>query len=160
VLAMDGLPVDSLPMFEADLYRTPHGKPVAFEIQRGSQDLTLTVPVVEEQEHDFDDLADLVKPEKSLVRGLGILGVEISSKISNMLPELRVNSGVIVAARAAGSAEEIGLQPGDIIHSLNGAPIVTLEGLRTALGRLKSGDPVALQIEREGTLMYVGFNVE
>jgi len=35
-----------------------------------------------------------------------------------------------------------------------------MEGLRAAVGALKTGDPVVLQVERDGGLMYVSFEME
>jgi S1-C subfamily serine protease len=68
---------------------------------------------------------------------------------------------VIVAAKAAGSgASDNPLTTGDVIHSLNGETITSLEGLRSTLGRLKPESPEALQIEREGKLMYIAFQME
>jgi serine protease Do len=71
-----------------------------------------------------------------------------------------VDTGVIVAARAADATQETGLKAGDVIHALNGTKIDSLDGLRTAVGRLKPGDAVALQIERDEILMYVSFELE
>jgi S1-C subfamily serine protease len=116
--------------------------------------------VIEEAASPVDDLAELVNPEKSLVRGLGILGVEIDHEIAELIEDLRIESGVVVAARAAESTEETGLKTGDVIHACNGTKIETLEGLRAALARLKPGDAVALQIERDGAMMYVAFEME
>ncbi len=158
--AVDGAPVATLPAFETALFRRSHGNPVTVEILRDAQKLSFTVPVVEEPENQFDDLADLVNPEKSLVRGLGILGVEINPEIAAMLEGLRLASGVIVAARAAEATQDTGLKTGDVIHALNGTKIDSLDGLRAAVGRLKAGDAVALQIERDEVMMYVSFELE
>ena len=38
-----------------------------------------------------------------------------------------------------------GLEPGDVIHAINGKWIVDLEALRSVLDPMKAGDPVALQ---------------
>jgi len=160
LVSLDGAPVANLPGFETALFGRPHGNPVAIEVLRGSQKLSFTVPVVEEAESQFDDLAELVNPDKSLVRGLGILGVEITHEIAGMIEDLRVESGVIVAARAADATQETELKTGDVIHALNGAKIDSLEGLRAAVGRFKPGDAVALQIERDGILMFVAFELE
>jgi hypothetical protein len=35
-----------------------------------------------------------------------------------------------------------------------------MDGLRAAVGALQTGDPVVLQIERDGGLMFVSFEVE
>ena len=67
---------------------------------------------------------------------------------------------MIVAARAADATQETGLKAGDIIHAINGTKVETLEGLRTVVGRLKPGDSVALQIERDEILMFVSFELE
>jgi S1-C subfamily serine protease len=106
-------------------------------------------------------MTDLIDPQKNLVSKLGILGIEIDKKVSQMLPGLREASGVIVAAKAAGfGGEENSLAIGDVIHSLNGTPVIGLDFLRSALDRIKPDSPVALQIEREGTLMYTSFRMD
>ncbi len=78
-----------------------------------------------------------------------------------MLEDLRIGSGVIVAALTeSAAAQEIGLATGDIIHSVNGVPIQSVEALRDALDKVKSGLTVALQVEREGQLQFVTFEME
>jgi S1-C subfamily serine protease len=69
-------------------------------------------------------------------------------------------SGVIVAAKAADSKVDVSLATGDVIHTINGAPVDTIEGLRTALDRLKPNASVVLQIERQGSLMFITFQNE
>jgi S1-C subfamily serine protease len=39
-------------------------------------------------------------------------------------------------------------------------PIDSADTLRSSLAALKVGDAVALQIERDGALMYLGFELE
>jgi S1-C subfamily serine protease len=96
-----------------------------------------------------------------LIATLGIVGVAINKNISEALPGLRMASGVIVAARTAYAATvETGLQSGDIIHALNRIDIISLDGLRQALDKLKTGDSVVMQIERQGRLMYLAFDME
>ena len=55
---------------------------------------------------------------------------------------------------------DTGLQAGDVIHQLNTKPIDSADALRGAVDNLKSGDPVVLQVEREGELMYVSFEID
>jgi S1-C subfamily serine protease len=55
---------------------------------------------------------------------------------------------------------ETGLQAGDVIHQLNLTPIDNMETLRTAVGKLKTGDPVVLQVERADGLSYLSFEME
>jgi S1-C subfamily serine protease len=78
-----------------------------------------------------------------------------------MLPDLRKQYGVVVAARAAGSEGlEVDLRPGDVIYAINNEPTSTVASLTTALGQMKTGDAVVLQVERDGPLMYVAFEME
>jgi S1-C subfamily serine protease len=129
-------------------------------VLRGTQKMTLQIPVREDRS-DVDQTVDLSDPSKSLVAKLGIFGVELNEKLAAELPDLRRPSGVIVAALAADMlGEETDLQAGDVIHALDGKPIVTLDDLRTAVADIPSGAPTVLQIERDGVLMYVAFEME
>jgi S1-C subfamily serine protease len=44
---------------------------------------------------------------------------------------------------------------GDVIYSVNNVPMATLEALRRALDDLMPTDPLVLQIERDGKLMFL-----
>jgi S1-C subfamily serine protease len=103
----------------------------------------------------------MVNPEDNLVSKLGILGIEISDKISDMLPELRHNYGVVVAARSASPPYSGGeLEIGDVIYEINRTPAVTIKTLRSTLDDLKAGDDVVLEVERSGKLLYVTIELE
>jgi serine protease Do len=52
------------------------------------------------------------------------------------------------------------LQPGDVIHALNGTPVASVDALKAAAVALKTGAAAVLLIERESTLMYLAFRVE
>jgi S1-C subfamily serine protease len=141
-------------MLRADLV------PIHLEVQRGTQKIPLVVSVVEIK-GDMDRLADSLDPEKDMVPKLGIMGVQIDARIAAMVPGLRMGSGVIVAARTAfGPVAESGLDTGDVIHAVNGVTIITLDALRAAVDKLKPDDPVVIQIERDGKLRYLAFEME
>jgi serine protease Do len=159
ILSVDGTPAGSLPLFTHSLYMHGSGERVRVEVLRGSQRLQLEIPLVE-RPHKEDSLIDTADPEKNSVRRLGIIGIELNLQLAQSLPELRIPTGVIVAAMTAGDvSRDIPLQSGDVIHGLNGTPITTLDGLREALAKLKPGDGVALQLERLGQLIYVSFTL-
>lgn len=84
----------------------------------------------------------------------------IDLDLARSLPDLRIPTGVIVAARTLGEGTgEIPLQTGDVIHALNGTPITSVAGLRDALAKLMPGYAVALLVERYGQLIYVSFSL-
>ena len=157
VLSVDGVAISSLPQFAQSLYLHKTGDHAAIDILRGADRLKINVGLAE-RPHKEDSLVDLADPIKNLVRPLDILGVELTLELARELPDLRIPTGVIVAARTLGARTgEIPLQTGDVIHGLNTTPITTLDGLRTALAAMKPGDPVALQIERHEQIFYVSF---
>lgn len=157
ILSVDGKPTGTLPLFIHSLYMHGSGERARLAILRGSQQLQLDVPLIE-RPHKEDSLADMADPEKNLVRRLGIIGLELNLQLAQSLPDLRLPTGVIVAALTAGErSQEIPLQTGDVIHGLNGTPVTTLAELREGLAKLKAGDAVVLQIERYGQLIYVSF---
>jgi serine protease Do len=157
--SVDGQPAENVPTVSYNFMLHDAGDKVHIEALRGNKKLTFDVPLVEEK-HDIDGVLALATPEKNLVAELGILGVEIDTRLAPMLTQLRNQFGIITAARTSGGPREIPLLPGDVILSLNDLPTMTLEGLRTALGRLAPADPVVLQIERDGKLMYLTFSLE
>jgi len=158
ILNVDGVPTGSLPLFAHGLYLHKSGESAKVEILRGTSRVQLEIPLVE-RPHKEDNFADLANPEKDIVRPLNILGIEITEELAHSLPDLRIGTGVIVAARTLGSRTgEIPLQTGDVIHGVNGTPITTLASLRAALANEKAGDAVAIQIERSGQLFYVSFS--
>ncbi|MDR1067143.1 MAG: trypsin-like peptidase domain-containing protein [Clostridiales bacterium] len=80
---------------------------------------------------------------------LGIMGTTITQEISRMynLPE----AGVFVNSIVEGSsAEKAGIQRTDIITSINGSPIFTMEQLSQFIGEFKVGDIVTISVVREG----------
>jgi len=94
------------------------------------------------------------------VRALGIIGVEIDKKIAAMTEDLRDPYGIIVVARSSDAAGDIPITAGDVIRTLNGQPMTTLERLRAALKALQPGAPVVLQIQREQRLLFVAFTLD
>lgn len=160
VLAVDGRPVDNLPMFMMSFLQHHEGQNVHLQVQRGVQTLPFDVSAVEER-HTTDRLGSLVDPEKNQIPQLGIIGVGIDQQTEAMFPNLRGSYGVVVGARSdAPRGIATGLQTGDVIHEFNGSVTPTVEALRSAIAKSKRGDPVALFVEREGKLLYVAFEME
>jgi serine protease Do len=145
---------------EAYIYRSPMRQHVTLGILRGKDQLEINVPVIDTVD-DPQRFADMVNPEDNLVPRLGILAIGIDKKLAEMLPNLRNSYGLVVAA---GSTTDLtsgtGLQPGDVIYSVNGFPVTTVEALKKKLDQFKSGAAFVMQIERSGRLMYIPIELE
>jgi serine protease Do len=159
LLAVDGRPAENLPFVAFHFFSLEFGQKVHLEILRGKDRLGLDVPIAHPP-RDMDQVAALADPEKSLVPALGILGVEIDHKIAAMVPDLRDPFGIFVAARSTGASVEVPLLTGDVIRTLNGERMTTLDLLRSALKSLPPGAPVALQIQREQRLLFISFTLD
>src|SRR5260370_34610747 len=108
----------------------------------------------------MDRLTDLVDPDKDVIQELGVLGLEIDDRVSSLLPDLRMASGVVVVAHAEGwRGTEAALLTGDVIHAVNNAPVLNLAGLRAPLGSIDNRRNVGLQVERIGRLMFITYDI-
>jgi serine protease Do len=158
--AIDGMPVDNVALFTLSLYLRTTGDKVNLQVLRGSKELSLEIPVLEPA-HDLSRLADLSNPAKDLLPRLGIIGATITPEIEELVGPLRISSGVLVTATIASRlAVDSGLQEGDVIHRFNRTPVKSVDDLRNAFGQLKPGDPAALQVERNGKLTFLTFEME
>ncbi len=156
--AFDGHAIDSLPALTGALFLHRVGDPVELALLRGDQRIALIVNAPEAKQ-PTDLLADLANPDQGLVPRLGILGVDVSDKLRGIIPPLRIGYGVVVAARTV-EGGGIGLQPGDVIHAINRDRVESVEGLRQAILATKPGEPIVLQVERQGRLSYLAFELE
>jgi serine protease Do len=160
IVGIDGLPVDNVPLFALSLYLFSAGNSATLAVLRGNKRLQLTVPIFEPKA-EAGRISELSDPTKDLIARLGIVGITVTPEVSALLGDLRIPSGVVVASTVADRlAVDSGLMEGDIIHSLNHAQITSVDGLRTEFNRLKPGEPAAMQVERNGRLTYLTFEME
>ena len=159
IVSADDRRIETLPSLTSALYLHRLDEPVKLIILRGGEHKTLYIPAIEHRDH-MDELFDTVNPETSLISRLGILGMDLNDELKSKLG-LRIPSGVIVVGRAADLIlPDTGLLAGDVIHQLNTTPIDSMDNLRAALKKFKSGDPIVLQVERDDGLTYVSFEME
>ncbi len=160
IQSLDGKAVESASQLENEIYRLAVKDSVTLALLREGKTVKVIVPV-HEREDDPQRFADMVNPEDNLVSKLGILAVALDDTIASMLPGLRHEFGLVVAARTSSAPYSGGeLENGDVIYEMNNVPMLSVKGLREALDKLKSGDAVALQVERSGRLMYLGLDLE
>ena len=127
---------------------------------RGERRLTVRVPVAE-RAYDTGRLMELVSPQNT-IRELGVLGLDLTPKIAQLLPELRREKGVVVAIVSADTpySQQGKLEPGDVIYTVNGKVVESVEALKALMGALPANAPAVLHVERDDRLMYISFRVE
>jgi len=160
VRAIDGRPIDSLPKYIASLYLHRREQPIQMEVVRGDKVMSLAV-MPQAERHGVESLADLIRPEEGLVAPLGIFVVPLDQESRALLPDVRSNGGVVVAGSLENEPQVLAdLTPGDVIRSFNRSPIRQTSDLRSAIAGLRPGDPAVLEVERNGVLHWVAFEME
>ena len=160
VLSLDGKPMDNGRQLQVNLYRHVVGDVVTLEILRdGRAD---RFPVAVSERRDLSGLSDAVDAREHMVARLGILGLNLTDSIRRMLPAVRVATGVVVASTVAGAIDsrDGGFAPGDVIYAINRMPVNGLGELRALLEKVRIGDPIVVQLQRRGELMYLAFTLE
>jgi serine protease Do len=160
ILSMDGKPIENIRQFGTNLYRHAADAQVTLEILRGTERFTAKVPVIDRPD-DPSRFLELADPQKNLVERLDILGIDVDDNVASVLAPLRMKGGVLVAAMSAdASPPGDRFLPGDVIHAVNRTSISSLAELRAAVAGLKDGDPVVVQIERDGNLQFLSFEID
>jgi serine protease Do len=153
ITAVDDASISALPYYTAIMYLHDPSVPVAVTALRGEETLQFLVPAVSIDDRDYNDAS--IDPTESLNPELGIFGKSISSMLA-LQNGLRANTGIFVVARTAGTQlSGSALVPGDVIISLNGTPVASIQELRGAVQELGVGKPAIVQIELNGLFFYI-----
>jgi serine protease Do len=160
VLTLDGKPMENGRQFRINVYTRGIGEQVAVEVRRGNRNVTVRVPVTE-RSNDTGDLEALIGSQQ-IIRALGIIALDLTPAISELLPQLRHDKGAVVARVTPETpySQQGRLQPGDVIYAVNGRAITSAQDVNAAAASLKQGAAAVLLIERASTLMYLTFRVE
>jgi serine protease Do len=159
VVAIDGKAIENGRQLDVNLYRRAKGTTAALDVVRGREKLRLTVQV-DERRDDPMRFADLVTREQHLVPKLGVMALTLSETLRAELGLGAGDTGALVAARATEAAAEYGLQPGDLIVSVNRRRVTGLDGLRQILATLPPRAACAVQVLRQGQYVFLAFEIE
>jgi serine protease Do len=159
ILSLDGRPVESVRQFSANLFRHAIDATVSLELLRGADRLTLNVQVIERPD-DPDRYSALIDPKKNLVPQLDILAIDVADEPGSGQRRRRLDGGALVAAVSEDASTPSRFLPGDLIHAVNRTFVLSLADLRAAVADMKDGDPVVVQVERQGQLMFIAFELD
>jgi serine protease Do len=160
VLTVDGYAMQGVTEFTAVLYQHPPQLPLRVDVLRRGEKLSFRVAAFVVRD-TLDQLADAPDPVKIHIEPLDILGMDLDDALRSVMPAVRSAAGVVVVGRARGfNTVDTGLQPGDVVASVNRTAVGSVAQLRAAVAELKRGDPVVLYIERLGRFRYLTFEME
>ncbi len=158
ILKIGGKPIENVREFSATLYQHAVDERVNFEVLRGDQKIAIPVKLIKRTD-DPNRFLEFVSQEKNLIREWGIFVLPVDDNFTDMLPTLRKPAGAVVAARVAGPGAITDFTTGDLICELNGQPVRDVADLKSSIAKLNSGDPVVVQVQRQGQLMFVAFEM-
>lgn len=91
--------------------------------------------------------------------GVGLQPVELPPQLQQLLNLAQASGVLIVSVEADGPAERAGVLLGDILLTLEGEAIVSVQGLRSQLRPERVGQPIRGQIIRGGQLIELTLTV-
>ena len=158
ITRVNNKPIQNVRQLASNMYSYAVGDKARIAILRGKEILSFDIPVVE-RPNDPQRFEDLVSEQDNAIARLGILGLTLDEKLLPLLPPLRVQQGVLVAAKMANGRTHFGdeLSVGDLIYAVNGKTIQDTASLVAALELVPADSPLVLQVERAGRLLFVVF---
>jgi serine protease Do len=160
IVSVDGKPVDAMPSLIFQLLTRSAGDRVNIEVLRGSERLAAELTLMD-RPVDADNLTELVDPDKGVLEKLGVIGLDVKDPDVQAVSPLRSQSGVLVLGHLSqtGDAPDTGLHSGDAIRGINGMEVSSVGDLRAILDRLRPGNSVVLQIERNRQFSFLAFEL-
>ena len=160
VLSADGRPMRDTKQFALIMFRKRPGETVHLAILSGTATREVDVAVAQSPK-DATALLNPAETDQDLIPRLGALVLPMTPELSGQLGSQREPGGLLVVARTFSAAtEEVNLKTGDILYYANKTRLDSVTTLRSFMAGLKSGDPVVLQIERDGLLTFLSFRFE
>ena len=154
---VDGAAISALPYYTALMYLHDAAAPVAVTVLRGQETLNFLVPAVSVDDQMYAEAS--IDPHESLVPELGIFGKAVNPTLARR-NGLRSRRGIYVAATTSKEESIAGLAAGDVISSINGVRILSMQDLRDIIHQRTSGQPAVFEIERNGQYMYIERELE
>ncbi len=132
----------------------PVGKVVTMKVLRDGKEIILQITLGEMEKGE--KVAEETTKQSSKELGIAVREVMPEEAATLQLP--RDQHGVMVVGVEPGSTAEVaGLQPADVILSVNNEKITGLADFAAAAKRLKSGEVVRLFIKRQDATVYLAF---
>ncbi len=146
ILELNGKKIESYDAFRNDIAMFSPGTRVRFGILRNGRNREISVTLEERPA----EMAQGNQPDRSQP-SQNALGIQVQNLTPDMAQQLGypLGEGVVVTGVApGGAASEAGIQPGDLIRSVNMKPVNSVDEFQSAMAGVKDGK--ALLLVRHG----------
>ena len=155
VVEYDGKPVKSSHELPSMVAATPIGKDVDLKVLRDGKEKTLRVKISEMPKGEGEPGIGGEESEDSSGDKLGLAVAPITPEVARELG-IEAGAGVLVRAVKAGStAEEAGLQPGDVIVEVNRKAVKSVEAFKSAVTGAKKGETLLFLVRRGDSTIFL-----
>ncbi|HEV2221588.1 MAG TPA: PDZ domain-containing protein [Candidatus Acidoferrales bacterium] len=172
ILEYDGQPVEGTVQFRRLVRETPPGRSVPVEVVRNGHDEKLTVQVGNNARSMDTRLREALPPRNfnfkfsmpelfpGMTPVLGIQAEDVSGQLGTYF-HVPGEAGVLIREVSPNSAAaKAGLKAGDVITSVDGAAVKTVDDLREHLRDQRERKSVSLTIIRQGSEIKVPVTIE
>ncbi|MDB5940978.1 MAG: DegQ family serine endoprotease [Ramlibacter sp.] len=146
IRAVDGQPIVASGDLPAIISRSAAGDSVKMDVWRKGSRVELTARLA-----DAADKAAKADSGAEATEG-GKLGLALRPLEGAEKRQAGVSGGLLVED-ASGAAARAGVEPGDVLLAVNGAPVSSIDQVRSIMA--KAGKSVALLIQRDGDKIFV-----
>lgn len=137
--------------------QTQPNKKVKIEIIRDKNHKMVEL-VTEEMPTKIEEEAKTVTPSEETGEWLGMEVSNLTSELAEKYELPKEEKGIVVVAIEPGSkAEEIGLEEGDLIKSVNRKPITGIKDFNEISKKVKLSEGVVFDLNRRGRLLYLSY---
>jgi serine protease Do len=132
--------------WEATLLDLRVGESVPLRYRRGSRDVQTTITV--------QDLPEAAAPKVQVLRELELVTLTPAIREER---QIRSRSGALVVSIGPQTAQELGVQPGDVIVQINRTSVSSAQDVAKALDYYSQRGAIRMFVEREGAIYTTDF---
>jgi serine protease Do len=134
--------------WEAVLLDLRVGEAIALRVRRASRDLDVSVTV--------QDLPEVTAPKVQVLKELELVTLTAAIQAER---SIRSKTGALIVRVGQGTAEQLGVQAGDVIVQINQTVIASAEDVAKALDDYSKRGPIRMFVERGGGIYTTDFNI-
>ncbi len=154
ILKFNGQLIESTGQLPAKVAATAVGSKAELSILRDGREKTLDVTIEKLKDDSASAGSTAAEPAE------GSLGLALQPLDAAQLKELDIKHGLLVRNVGDGAAARAGVRPGDVLMELGGIKLESIADLKTAVSKLKPGQPVALRLIRDKSPLFIALKVE
>ena len=161
ILSADGHPIKTVHDLPRLVANAPIGKNLDLQVLRNSKEMTLSANVAEMKEDQQKQVASSengAEPEKAGSLGLQLATLDPALRRQFRIPK-EVDGAVVTDVAADSPAAALGIEPGDVIESVDQHSVKSAQQAADALQQAAGKGNILLLLNRHGSSQFVGLSV-